>query len=50
MAWCQNNGSDGFAIREVDVKNGPHSIIVVDFDGDGDLDILTATQKAGEIS
>jgi hypothetical protein len=48
--WYHNNGSAGFAVQEVEVKNGPHSIIASELDGDGDLDIIAATQKAGEIS
>jgi hypothetical protein len=48
--WYRNDGPAGFAGIEISRKNGPHSIVASDVDGDGDLDLVTAAQKASTIS
>ncbi len=45
----RNQGAGSFAAAEsVACGRGPMAIAAVDFDGDGDLDLLTANRKLGE--
>ncbi len=42
VAWLENNGSGEFTYHELVRNWGAYDTAVVDFDGDGDLDIITA--------
>ncbi|MAZ40905.1 hypothetical protein CL654_02215 [bacterium] len=51
-SWYENDGTDtSFTFHEIDSNLGePSNIYVIDFDEDGDLDVLGAAQNDGEFA
>ena len=44
-AWYENNGTDNWAEHCLSDFPGPHSVFALDMDNDGDMDILTFTDR-----
>ncbi|MFP6753133.1 MAG: FG-GAP-like repeat-containing protein, partial [Pirellulaceae bacterium] len=52
-AWYENDGSQGFTEHVIhfgDVNDAVHDVFPVDLDGDGDLDVLTASNADDTIA
>jgi len=45
IAWYENDGSQNFTPHTISTVNGVNSVFVADVDGDGDMDVLTASTE-----
>ncbi|MDX2361600.1 MAG: FG-GAP-like repeat-containing protein [Crocinitomicaceae bacterium] len=49
VLWFENDGSENFTFRSIELNSGGYTVHPIDMDGDGDLDIVSSNSNSSEL-